>query len=171
MPVFIIFLFFSFWLLWIKLLFTTHFFGANVLNSSGVKYPWVELLMEKAMAPYSSTLAWKIPGMGEPGGLLSLGLHRVGHDWSDLAAAAAAELLSLTYVVTKQLPLNFSSGCSFTFYTVVPKNYSSTSSPTLHCVHLFNLIHPNVCVYQYFTVVLIGTLLFFWRTEKVQQNV
>ena len=74
------------WLLWIKLLFTTHFFGANVLNSSGVKYPRVELLMEKAMAPYSSTLAWKIPGMGEPGGLLSLGLHRVGHDWSDLAA-------------------------------------------------------------------------------------
>ena len=33
-----------------------------------------------------------IPGMGKPGGLLSLGLHRVGHDWSDLAAAAAAEL-------------------------------------------------------------------------------
>ena len=38
------------------------------------------------MAPHSSTLAWKIPGMGEPGGLLSVGLHRVGHDWSDLAA-------------------------------------------------------------------------------------
>ena len=37
----------------------------------------------------SSTLVWRIPGMGEPGGLLSMGLHRVGHDWSDLAAAAA----------------------------------------------------------------------------------
>ena len=35
---------------------------------------------EKAMAPYSSTLAWKIPGMGEPGGLPSMGSHRVGHD-------------------------------------------------------------------------------------------
>ena len=34
---------------------------------------------EKAMAPHSSTLAWKIPGMGEPGGLLSMGSHRVGH--------------------------------------------------------------------------------------------
>ena len=33
-------------------------------------------------------LAWRIPGMGEPGGLPSLGSHRVGHDWSDLAAAA-----------------------------------------------------------------------------------
>ena len=36
----------------------------------------------------SSVLAWRIPGTGEPGGLPSMGLHRVGHDWSDLAAAA-----------------------------------------------------------------------------------
>ena len=42
------------------------------------------------MATHSSVLAWRIPGMGEPGGLLSLGSHRVGHDGSDLAAAAAA---------------------------------------------------------------------------------
>ena len=40
------------------------------------------------MATHSSVLAWKIPGTGEPGGLPSLGSHRVGHDWSDLAAAA-----------------------------------------------------------------------------------
>jgi len=38
------------------------------------------------MATHSSVLAWRIPGTGEPGGLLSLGSHRVGHDWSDLAA-------------------------------------------------------------------------------------
>ena len=42
------------------------------------------------MATHSSVLAWRIPGMGEPGGLLSMGSHRVGHDGSDLAAAAAA---------------------------------------------------------------------------------
>ena len=42
--------------------------------------------LEKKMATHSSVLAWRIPGMGEPGGLPSLGLHRVGHDWSDLAA-------------------------------------------------------------------------------------
>ena len=47
------------------------------------------------MAPHSSTLAWKIPWMEEPGGLPSMGLHRVGHDWSDLAAAAAAEILGV----------------------------------------------------------------------------
>ena len=39
------------------------------------------------MATLSSVLAWRIPGTGEPGGLPSLELHRVGHDWSDLAAA------------------------------------------------------------------------------------
>ena len=38
---------------------------------------------------HSSVLAWRIPGTGEPGALLSMGSHRVGHDWSDLAAAAA----------------------------------------------------------------------------------
>ena len=36
--------------------------------------------LEKEMATHSSVLAWRIPGMGEPGGLLSMGLHRVGHD-------------------------------------------------------------------------------------------
>ena len=36
--------------------------------------------LEKEMAIYSSVLAWRIPGTGEPGGLLSMGLHRVGHD-------------------------------------------------------------------------------------------
>ena len=47
------------------------------------------LASEKEMATHSSTLAWRIPGTGEPGGLLSMGSHRVEHDWSDLAAAGA----------------------------------------------------------------------------------
>ena len=41
------------------------------------------------MATHSSVLAWRIPGTEEPSGLLSMGSHRVGHDRSDLAAAAA----------------------------------------------------------------------------------
>ena len=45
--------------------------------------------LEKEMATHSSVLAWRIPGMGEPGGLPSMGSHRVRHDWSNLAAAAA----------------------------------------------------------------------------------
>ena len=46
--------------------------------------------LEKEMATHSSVLAWRIPGTGKPGGLPSMGSHRVGHDWSDLAAVAAA---------------------------------------------------------------------------------
>ena len=46
--------------------------------------------LEKEMATHSSVLAWRIPGTGEPGGLPFMESHRVGHDWSDLAAAAAA---------------------------------------------------------------------------------
>ena len=49
---------------------------------------WIKCL-EKEMATHSSVLAWRIPGTGEPGGLPSMGSPRVGHDWSDLAAAAA----------------------------------------------------------------------------------
>ena len=52
--------------------------------------------LEKEMATHSSVLAWRIPGTGEPGGLGSIGLHRVGHDWSDLAA-------DNVYEVKKQL--------------------------------------------------------------------
>ena len=45
----------------------------------------------KEMTIHSSALAWRIPGTGEPGGLLSMGLHIVGHDRSDLAAVVADE--------------------------------------------------------------------------------
>ena len=52
--------------------------------------------LEKEVATQSSVLAWRIPGTGEPGGLPSIGSHRVGHDWSDLAAAAAWESFYLS---------------------------------------------------------------------------
>ena len=53
--------------------------------------------LEKEMATHSSTLAWRIPGTEEPSGLLSMGSHRVGQDWSDLAAAAAAVIEKYVY--------------------------------------------------------------------------
>ena len=46
--------------------------------------------LKKEMATHSNVLAWRIPGTEEPGGLPSMGSHRVGHNWRDLAAAAAA---------------------------------------------------------------------------------
>ena len=64
----------------------------------GVAKSWTQLsdfaftfhfhALEKEMATHSSVLAWRSPGTGEPSGLLSLGSHRVGQDWNDLAAAA-----------------------------------------------------------------------------------
>ena len=55
------------------------------------------------MATHSSVLAWRIPGTAEPGGLLSMGSHRVGHDWSDLAAAAAAVIRLTFYFFMKEV--------------------------------------------------------------------
>ena len=62
------------------------------MGSQRVRHDWATSLslffhtLEKEMATHSSVLAWRIPGTGEPGGLQFMGLHRVGHDWSDLAA-------------------------------------------------------------------------------------
>ena len=53
---------------------------------SNFTFPFHFHALEKEMATHSSVLAWRIPGTGEPGGLPSLGSHRVRHDWSDLAA-------------------------------------------------------------------------------------
>ena len=59
--------------------------------------------LEKEMATHSSVLAWRIPGTAEPGGLLSMGSHRGGHDWSDLAAAAVAAAPIIITSTTKYM--------------------------------------------------------------------
>ena len=74
--------------------------GAWWATVHGVAKSWTRLsdftftfpfhALEKEMATHSSVLAWRIPGTGEPGGLPSMGSHRLGHDWSDLAAVAVA---------------------------------------------------------------------------------
>jgi len=89
----------------------------------GVAGSWIQLsdftftfhfhVLEKEMATHSSILAWRFPGTGEPGGLPPMGSHRVGHDLSDLAAAAAVIhrvvfgvwLLSLSIVFSSFLQL------------------------------------------------------------------
>ena len=60
--------------------------GQTRLSDFTFTFPFHTL--EKEMATHSSFLAWRIPGTGEPGGLPSMGSHRVRHDWSDLSAAA-----------------------------------------------------------------------------------
>ena len=75
-------------------------------------------ILEKAMATHSSTLAWKIPWKEEPGRLLSMGSHRVRHDWSNLAAAAAAGksywgLLTIRRVMKHWVPEGFWAGSTW----------------------------------------------------------
>ena len=67
-----------------------HGVAKSQIRLSDFTFTFLFHALEKEMATPSSVLAWRIPGMGEAGGLPSLGSHRVGHDWSDLAAAAAA---------------------------------------------------------------------------------
>ena len=61
--------------------------------------------LEKEMATHSSVLAWRIPGTGEPGGLPSMGSHRVGHNWSNLAAASCFTMLRCFLLYRKVNPL------------------------------------------------------------------
>ena len=68
--------------------------------------------LEKEMATHSSVLAWRIPGTGEPGGLPSIGSHRVGHDWNDLAAAAADSILKSRHYFVSKGPSSQSCGFS-----------------------------------------------------------
>ena len=85
---------------WIYLSLPLYTVGASLVVQRLKRLPamwetWVRSLgwedpLEKEMATHSNTLAWRIPGTGKPGWLPSIGLYRVGHDWSDLAAAAAA---------------------------------------------------------------------------------
>ena len=64
--------------------------GRTRLSDFTFTFPFHAL--EKEMATHSSVLAWRIPGTVEPDGLPSMVSHRVGHDWSDLAAATSMSL-------------------------------------------------------------------------------
>ena len=71
--------------------------------------------LEKEIAPHSSVLAWRIRGMAEPGGLPSMGSHRVEHNWSDLAAAATLQLQMLCLKVRVLLHSSFKAHFSIFF--------------------------------------------------------
>ena len=63
------------------------------------------------MATHSTVLAWRIPGTVEPGGLPSMGSHRVGHDWSDLAAAAVAAVTVSAFILFNLFSYDFRVRC------------------------------------------------------------
>ena len=102
---------------------------ADVFGSL-VRYTLISQV-EKAMAPHSSTLAWRIPGTGEPGRLPSMGLHRVGHDWSDLAAAASLKLMRSGLCLSLRCHLH--SSCSLTMDDLSAFLNSTCSSERRRC--------------------------------------
>ena len=78
------------------------------------------------MATHSSVLAWRIPGTREPGGLPSTGLHRVGHNWSDLAVAGSWEICKSTRYQHSS-PLNLMLG------RLLTQLHSSSRSKRFYC--------------------------------------
>ena len=64
---------------------TVHGIAKSLTRLSDFTFTFYFHALEKEMATHSTVLAWRIPGMAEPGGLPSTGSHKVGHDWSDLA--------------------------------------------------------------------------------------
>ena len=80
------------------------------------------------MATPSSVLAWRIPGAGEPGGLPSMELHRVRHDWSDLAAAAAEESQPSSLSVGEYLNKQF----CILYVEMLPSNKKAGNIDTLY---------------------------------------
>ena len=88
------------------------------------------------MATHSSVLAWRIPGMGEPGGLPSKRSHRVGHDLSDLAAAVAA------YIPWNSPGQNTGVGSLSLLLGIFPTQRLNPGLP--HCRHiLYQLSHQG----------------------------
>ena len=108
---------------------------------------------EKEMATHSSVLAWRIPGMGDPGGLPSMGSHRVGHDWSDLAAAAASKdfqalPLDRTQVpsLIKELLIRSHKLHSEAKKKKKPGDQKLMDSPFIHCFYFFDwYTHRYIC--------------------------
>ena len=93
-------------------------------------------MLLKELATHSSVLAWRIPGTGEPGGLPSVGSHRVRHDWSDLAAAA------LRYVFIK---------------------YHLSTDSLIYSVSLFLFLCSLKCWYLYIQMCQLLTYWFMWK--------
>ena len=96
------------------------------------------------MATHSSVLVWRIPGMGEPGGLPSAGSHRVGHDWSDLAVAAAV----LHFVYLHRIFSVYSYGCRHVacLHLLATEISASVNISVDVCAHTCVCVHVCACM-------------------------
>ena len=121
---------------------------------------WVQSLgwehpLEKEMATHSSVLAWRIPGTGEPGELPSMGSHRVGHDWSDLAAAAVMLGFAIQQHESVICCCSVAKSCLTLCDTM---DCSTPGFSVLHCLQEFAQIHVHWISHN-FIYIYIPTLL------------
>jgi len=111
--------------------------------------------LEKEMAIHSSVLAWRIPGTWEPGGLPSMGLHRVGHDWSDLAVAVACRSIYRSTIDWSILCLIFMRNLPYCFpqwlhhFRFLPTDNKGSNSSTFSILVAFWF-----CLFIYFIIVI-----------------
>ena len=104
--------------------------------------------LEKEMATHSSVFAWRIPEMGKPGALPSMGSHRVGHNWSDLAAAAAAADIRYKYSFWEALM--FLNGLSNFTWDMTSLNKTWNASYICRKINLYMhaYIHIHVAIHK-----------------------
>ena len=110
---------------------------------------------EKEMATHSGVPAWRIPEKGEPGGLPSIGLHRVGHHWSDLAAAAA--ILEWSIYKCQLVPADCLLAFLMTVLSICSMKLTEVeiSNPNFEYIY-FSFQCINVC-FMHFEVLLLVT--------------
>ena len=102
--------------------------------------------MEKEMATHSSVLAWRIPGVGEPGGQASMGSHRVGHDWSDLAVATGNQLRLLPPLQNWLIKFSLNTQSHYNFIQGLGNIFSPTT--------LFFICNRKMSRWSFFLIIL-----------------
>ena len=113
------------------------------------------------MATHSSVLAWRIPGMVEPGGLPTMGSHRVGHDWSNLAAAAAMTYnIEHIFICVFSIYISFKISYQFRFFHHFLIGLFFPYCWVLVVIHIFWMGLFSRCVWKYFLPVYILSLFF-----------
>ena len=121
------------------------------------------------MAAHSSVLAWRIPGTEEPRGLPSVGSHRVGHDWSDLAAAAACffiisfnffDTINILYVRSCFFKVLFCSPCLI--LCIVLLLFEDTSFLLL-CLRLILYMYKLICFIYFYLLFSNMLQIFVWN--------
>ena len=144
---------------------------------SDFTFPFHFHALRKEMATHASALAWRIPGTGEPGGLPSMGLHRVEHDWSDLAAAAAAGYIVILLVSCLILVIwwslsfvSLANGISILLIFFSPKNKLFVSLTFFFCFSLISisLISTFICIIFFFYLIwvyFVFLLLVSWNRK------